>query len=394
MPEIRNRASRLSDLCFMFYIFYFKLFMKLHKTLPRAVVALFHPLTMNAGPENIQVDITTACNLRCVMCPRYFLESDDRSRHMEWGALKKIIEEIRPGSANLAGTGEPLLYPHFFELVRLCKATDNAATITSSNFTLADRTVIEQLLDSGLDVLKVSIDAVETAAYAAIRGVDALERIGDSLMLLHEIKRAKKRATPSVRIDCVILRENVEQMGALICWAAAHHAETVMFRLLDTTRIEDERKVTLTKDINAVTVIQELFSAEKIASDHGISTNIHALLRQPEYIALNYGGAGAVKKLRRGVCLLPWMQLFVTVNGDISPCCSLYPSGEKGEAFTGNIFKEGFTSVWNGSAMQEVRRQFRTGENYQRYRACARCNPMTLRNLAEAAGLFPGIMKL
>ncbi len=367
--------------------------MRLFKTIPRAVEAVFHPLTMRSGPENLQVDITTACNLKCAMCPRYALEENDRNRHMDWQAIMAVVEEVRPGSANLAATGEPLLYPHFFDLVRLCGETAGAATIISSNFTLADRGMIEKIVDCGLDILKVSIDAPETALYATVRGVDALGKVGDSLELLNDVKRVKRKNKPSVRIDCVILRENADRLEEMVRWAAARHAEAVMFRLLDTTRIGDERKDTLLKDIDAAAVIRSLIAAEKAASECGVKTNIRSLLRQPEYIALNYGRGDAVKKLNRGVCLLPWMQLFITVNGDVSPCCSLYPSGEKGEGCAGNIFKEGFAAVWNGPAMKELRRQFREGGNYRRYRACARCNPMSARNLAGAAGLFPGIMK-
>ena len=71
-----------------------------------------------AGPEELFVELTNACNLRCVMCPR--TSSSRKVGFMEPALFRKIVDEAAHFSFCLLlphGMGEALLHPRWQDLV-------------------------------------------------------------------------------------------------------------------------------------------------------------------------------------------------------------------------------------------------------------------------------------
>ena len=353
---------------------------------------IFKPLTVSHAPENIQLDITTLCNLRCKMCLRDAIDEPAKNKSMEFEKFKAVFDAVLPGSVNLASSGEPLLHGDFFEIVRYSKARNNAVTITSTNFTLANEKVLNDIVYSGLDILKISLDAASAPVYKEIRGQDSCKAITENIKRLNKLKIERNSKTPSIRLDFVMQKDNYRELSGMVDLAQELSADAASFRIMDLSRMGEAGKNGLLSGFDAAELASELRKAGRLARQVGLTTNIEYLLGHPEYIEANYGSREV--DLKRGVCLLPWLQLFVTVEGDVSPCCSLYPAGEKGEGAVGNIFKDGFERVWNGDKMQALRKIFRGKRNYKLFKACQKCNPMTCMNLISSVRLFPGLVKL
>ena len=182
--------------------------MNIIKALPKALAVLVKPQKVNCRTENLQVDITTLCNLKCKMCPRYVLEEPDRNKSITFEDYKKLIDSTLPGSVNLAATGEPFLHPDFFEMVKYAGAKSGAVTITSSNFTYVTPETIDKIISSKLDILKVSIDSPDPETYRAIRGQDYFSKVTDNIKTLNNAKKAAGSVKPSLRLDFVVMIEN------------------------------------------------------------------------------------------------------------------------------------------------------------------------------------------
>src|SRR4051794_19666563 len=66
--------------------------------------------------------------------------------------------------------------------------------------------------------------------------------------------------------------------------------------------------------------------------------------------------------LPRTICPLPWVNLSMDVNGSSRPCCKFaQPSPDSAYQLT-NLQDGTLEEVWNGPAMQQLRRDFRAGE--------------------------------
>lgn len=367
--------------------------MNLLSSLPKILAVLSKPLKAGCRPENLQIDITTLCNLNCSMCPREALGPGEINKSISLEDYRRIYEAILPNSVNLAANGEPLIHPDFCGIVKFSKTRNKALTITSSNFTLANENILEGLVTSGLDLLKISLDAPTAATYERIRGKDLFDKIIANLDKLNSIKASRPSPTPDVRFDIVILKENLPELSKMVELAGKHGVKTVLFRLLDTTRMSPDDKKALLAGFDSSLAVSELRKAGALAKKLGISTNAEDILADKKYLERNYDPAAKPPEAKKEICLLTWLQLFVDVNGNASPCCSLYPGGEQSEGCVGNIYTDGYEQVWNGPRMRGLRKLFREGKNYTAYRACARCNPMGLKNLLASLKVFPKILK-
>ena len=105
-------------------------------------------------------NITRRCNLHCIHC-----YSDSTSEHYKGElTLQECIDVIDdlsdyqvPGL--LLTGGEPMLHPHFFDLVGYATARDLRVTV-STNGTRIDTTAASKLKDLGVAYLEISLDGI------------------------------------------------------------------------------------------------------------------------------------------------------------------------------------------------------------------------------------------
>src|SRR3954453_16057642 len=70
-------------------------------------------------PRELQLEVTSACNLRCAMClVRYRPPVNKVRGAMDVGLFRRLLSEL-PGlrRVTLQGRGEPLLHPHLVDMV-------------------------------------------------------------------------------------------------------------------------------------------------------------------------------------------------------------------------------------------------------------------------------------
>jgi hypothetical protein len=105
------------------------------------------------------IDISGACNLRCVSCPRGNVTDDDQpTGFMDLenysAVLDKLLRELPfLGSIQLYAWGEPLLNKH---LAKIIERTRNAQVLTAISTNLKVITGLEEVIRSKPDWIKVS----------------------------------------------------------------------------------------------------------------------------------------------------------------------------------------------------------------------------------------------
>lgn len=66
---------------------------------------------------------------------------------------------------------------------------------------------------------------------------------------------------------------------------------------------------------------------------------------------------------RSGICVMPWVNLHVSTNGSLAPCCSFQGS-------IGNLSGMTMEEAWNSAKLAEIRRQFFDGEKVKERWKC------------------------
>src|SRR5947199_9574905 len=101
-------------------------------------------------PEELQVEVTGACNLRCRMClVRYAPAVGRKEGALDLEQFLQLVDSLpRIRKLTLQGLGEPLLSPHLLEMVRYAVGR-GAAVGFNTNGVLLDAPVAEELIAAG-----------------------------------------------------------------------------------------------------------------------------------------------------------------------------------------------------------------------------------------------------
>jgi MoaA/NifB/PqqE/SkfB family radical SAM enzyme len=172
-------------------------------------------------PTALQVEVTSACNLRCAMClVRYRPPVNKLAGAMPFATLRRLVDDV-PGLRRLTlqGLGEPLLAPDLLDMIGYAKSRGVRVGF-NSNATLLSRARADELVAAGLDWLHVSLDGADAGTFESIREGASFDRVVANLAGLVEAKRAAGSATPWLRVVFVAMRRNVAQLPDLVALLA------------------------------------------------------------------------------------------------------------------------------------------------------------------------------
>jgi MoaA/NifB/PqqE/SkfB family radical SAM enzyme len=304
-------------------------------------------------PVCLYLETTNRCNLPCTTCPRTFEELEPAA-NMSWDLFRSIVDQY-PAIARvvLHGVGEPLMVPNLPRMIRYLKER-GTYVLFNTNGTLLNERRGRDLIASGLDELRVSLDAAEPVAFKAVRGKDAFDRIVKNVREFRALQKSLDSAAPRVSLWLTGLKETVGQLPAFVDLAAS----------LDVPEVHLQRMVFFPDGQGLSRADQSLFE--------GVDAHEEALIREAEARAKQHGilfdASGATEpgtSLKRAddarpwsLCTRPWTLMYFTAHGRALPCC-IAPFSMRGyDAFTlGNATQQSLRDIWNG----EKYRAFRAG---------------------------------
>lgn len=337
------------------------------------------PTTAPALPEELQVEVTGACNLRCRMClVRYAPAVGRREGALSYERFLALVDGLpRLRKLTLQGLGEPLLSPHLLDMVRHA-AGRGVAVGFNTNATLLRREIAEQLVAAGLAWLHVSLDGATASTYEDVRhGTDLrphpgqFDRVVANLRGLTEARRSAGSATPRVLIVFVAMRRNVRELPALVELAADVGADEIWVQNLSHTFGDTEASgAAAYREMRSYAREEALFGPEDRAlAEAGFAAAREAAARDGVELRLPRLDERAEPR-RDGEpgCTWPWESAYVTHRGDVQPCCMVMGSDR---ATLGNVGEQPFPEIWAGPAFRDFRAGLLNGEPPEVCRGCS-----------------------
>lgn len=125
-------------------------------------------------PPMVFAEITNVCNLRCIHCPYSLISQENfyRPRHMKINVFKKIVEQVAEFENiifRIVCDGEPMANPNFLEMIDYAKRKKIYPLCINTNGTLLDKEACRKILQCGVDVVEISLDAINKNTYERIR---------------------------------------------------------------------------------------------------------------------------------------------------------------------------------------------------------------------------------
>lgn len=161
-------------------------------------------------PKYFEIETVRACNAKCKMCPIW--EHPEDYGRMEKKLFDKISSEMSNypswiNSVCLSRNGEPLLDKNLAEKIKTLKNYGIKDVTFSTNASLLNKNKSIELIESGLDDIRFSVDGYTKKTFESIRqGLDFYEIIENCLRFIQ--LRNEKGNKPRIRIRMVLQDEN------------------------------------------------------------------------------------------------------------------------------------------------------------------------------------------
>ena len=185
----------------------------------------------------IRLSISDVCNFKCGYClpDGYKIDkSDNRSfiNTEEIKRLAKALSELGVSKIRLTG-GEPTIRKDFFEIIKIIKENSGIKkTVITTNGYKLDK-IANDIKNSGLDGINISIDSLDPKTFKKITGHDRLEEI------LRGIKNLQKLNFKNIKINAVLLKGINDTERDFDGWAQFIKNNEIDFRYIELMQTGD-----------------------------------------------------------------------------------------------------------------------------------------------------------
>lgn len=275
------------------------------------------PLVLNIEPTN-------DCNLQCSVCPRS--KSSRKVGYMDFRLFKKIINEAvnykQLTMLNLHKDGEPLLHKDLSKMISYAKKKRVARTIhMNTNGLLLAGKKINEIINSGIDDITISVDAYSPEIFYELKGKDLLHKVEDNI--IDFLRKRIKGSHPWVRVKIMEFDRTKNEIGPFIKkWK----------------KVVDEVQVT---GVHNWSKAVDITPTDEVAF---------------------------IKNKKRFPCIFLWYMLAINWSGEAGLCSVDWNNSY----IAGNANRQLLHNIWNSQAMKKVRSAHLDGR-YDYALACKDC---------------------
>jgi wyosine [tRNA(Phe)-imidazoG37] synthetase (radical SAM superfamily) len=162
-------------------------------------------------PSVIEIELTNDCNLGCPHCARSIMERN--IGYMDYRLFTSIADQVSQHPytyLRIVGLGEPSLHPQIGKILDYVKDR-KIKTDMVTNGHLLDIFSPEQVIDSGLDFLGISIDGFDEHSYNKRRPGGDYIRLKTNIINLWNTRKKMMRNRPLIKIRHVIYPNDSEE---------------------------------------------------------------------------------------------------------------------------------------------------------------------------------------
>ncbi|HEX5415452.1 MAG TPA: radical SAM protein [Chloroflexota bacterium] len=321
-------------------------------------------------PRELYVEVTNRCNSLCLTCPLTW-GGHEAKRDLGLDDFLALVSELPTiRRVVLHGIGEPLLNRDLPRMITALKARQATVLFNSNGIALTPRRQRE-LIASGLDELRVSLDAARPETYARVRGVDAFARVLRNVGAMIRLEKELGVTTPKLSLWFTGLRENVAELPDLVRAAAREgipevHLQRLVYRGVGLA-VADQA-IYRAPDATIAATIAE---ARSLAEQLGVTLSVSGEGTKAPAGQTHVPASGLPSAPWHG-CSRPWRLAYITANGNVLPCCiAPFTDVPYDSIVLGNVNQGSLAEVWNGERYREFRERHASRDNPPE--CCRRC---------------------
>lgn len=140
-----------------------------------------------SGPLFFMLDVTSACNFRCLHCYNSSgVKNNDDLTNEELVDVAKQIAALHPESVCLCG-GEPMLRQNLCEIIQIVSPHVGAVNMVSNGYLMNEKNLIE-IKAAGISAIQISVDGINEIQHDTFRGhIGAFKHAIEAIKTIHKL---------------------------------------------------------------------------------------------------------------------------------------------------------------------------------------------------------------
>ena len=263
------------------------------------------------------IEPTNLCNFNCPLCDRGSGKLSRPDGRMSLEDFKSVLDNAGGGlkMAMLWNQGEPFINNNLIDFIKIASGR-NIFTIISTNGSLLYKNT-EEIIDSGLNELIISLDGASAETYNLYRQGGDFNKIVEGAKKLIQLRG--KKLQPLISLQFLLLKQNANDISDFEKLAEDIGADRILWK---TVQVGDESE-----------------AAEYLPEDE-------------RFTRYRKGDELKLKRVRNS-CRRILYSAVIDWNGNMVPCCF-----DKDEKYVvGNVLEQGFDRTWHGKEFAEFRRK-------------------------------------
>lgn len=295
-----------------------------------------------ALPQSLNIELNNTCNQRCIFCPEHGPYS---KRDMKPSVIKKEAAMTIMKKAYEAGigtkelgvyiNGEVFLYRDLSEVIKYAKDIGFPYVFITTNGALANPDAMKRVVDSGLDSIRFSVNAVDPEVYEYLHGRNDYAEVEKNIMFLDDYRK-RNGIDIALSLSCVVTKKTKDQIKKI-----------------------REKYEGIVDEILFIPVMNLKLLSPELSAELELEDSI-------------YEDGNSKQK----ICPIVFNSMYIEATGNVALCCN--PCGEN--VVIDRIDMESmddlnFERIWNSPVIQKYRKAFIDGDLSGV--VCKECNIIT-----------------
>lgn len=270
-------------------------------------------------PDLINFGLTHRCNLRCKICETWEANPNVKEE-LTLGELKTVITQIANwGNINVSfAGGEPLVRKKdLIECIKHARKKGLTTHVTTNGIMIDNKTA-EEIINSGLDYLQISLDGITKKTNDYIRGHESFDGVMRAIRYIKKYKN-KNNSNLKLSLTTVVTNKNVDELLDIYNFVkeqglneVAYNPYTVDNSYMKNKDYEKDEFWVSEKNIKKLRkVCERLIQLKNV--EGGVGTPPISLRFMPDYFEKKI-------EFKSGTCLAGYSYMYVKPNGDVDVC--------------------------------------------------------------------------
>ncbi|MDY6935885.1 MAG: SPASM domain-containing protein [Spirochaetota bacterium] len=286
-------------------------------------------------PRNIEMETTTVCNKKCIICEYIYWSKDAQvKRHLKLDEFKHIINQFPVIRwANLTGEGSSFLNKDYPLMVKYLWEKHKSSIWLVDHLDDISIEKLQKEVFPYIHGIYISMDAATKETYESIKIGCNYDNVINNLKSIIQYKKRNNTPFPHLSFRYIIINKNVHELPLFLDLINSIASQTEWGG--SSTMVEFTGLLNF-KEINK-------YYIEKIPQ-----SIVDELMKRRDGIEFQFSHAEEPSNPPIEQCIA-WLEPYIMMPGYVLPCCAVMMSNNRPHLRKysfGNVLNDNFINIW------------------------------------------------